>query len=65
MFQKLVRQFLDAMNVNIVRPEENSKFRLLGDNQFERDAIATQAFHKQRFEKPRRIPGNSKELGAR
>lgn len=62
MFQKLVRQFLNAMGVQVAQPWK-SKYPLLVDSTFDSNVAATEAAHRRRLGLDRRIEGNARSLG--
>ncbi len=61
MFNKLTRAFLDAIGVQIVRPEETTRFPLLTDGLFDRDVAKNEAAHRRRLGISQ-IPNNTESL---
>jgi hypothetical protein len=60
-FQKLVRQFLDAMGVQVAQPGK-IKYPLLVDSTFDSNVAATEAAHRHRLGLNRRIETNTEML---
>jgi hypothetical protein len=59
MFQKLVRHFLDVMDVDVKR-QTPSPYQSLRDTQFDRDIAATEVAHRNRFRSDSRGYGGEK-----